>query len=85
MFLLFWAGSFLTVGLGPWLPHSPLDFLFLGFVKDIVYHENVKNVKEMCDRIIRAADGITNEVLAILGKKLNIILKHVMALMVSIL
>jgi hypothetical protein len=36
----------------------------LWFVKDIVYCEEVQNVNELCDKIIRAAECITNEMLA---------------------
>lgn len=46
-------------------PHShsrfnPSEFFWV-FVKDIIYHEKVKNVKELCNKINRAADCISNE------------------------
>jgi len=45
----------------------------------------MQNMNELCDRFIRAPECITNEMLAIPGKKLNIVLMHVMLLMVPIL
>jgi hypothetical protein len=41
-----------------------LDIFFWGFVEDIVYDEKVQNVNELRDRIVRAAECVTNEVLA---------------------
>jgi hypothetical protein len=35
----------------------------MGFVKRTVYRENVQNMNELCDRIVRAAECVTNEVL----------------------
>jgi hypothetical protein len=62
------AFSFLIGIGGPifWPYHSPdlttLDFS-LGFIKDTVYREKLKNVNMMRDRIVRAADCVTNETL----------------------
>jgi hypothetical protein len=43
---------------------TPLDFFFWGFVKNTAYFEKVRNVNELCDRIISAAECIINETLA---------------------
>jgi hypothetical protein len=40
---------------------TPLDFLFWGFVKDILYREEVQNMHELRDRIVRAAKCVTTE------------------------
>jgi hypothetical protein len=40
-----------------------LDF-FWGFIKVPAYHKKLQNVNELHDRIIRAADCVTNEMLA---------------------
>jgi len=65
-----------------WPHHSPdltpLGLPSRGFVK-------LQNVIESCDRNIRAADYVTNEMLAIPGKKLNIILICLLPLMVPVL
>jgi hypothetical protein len=36
-------------------------FFSRGFAKDTLYREKVQNVKELRDRIVRAADCVTNE------------------------
>jgi predicted DNA-binding ribbon-helix-helix protein len=41
-----------------------LDFFFWGFVKNIAYREKLQTVNELCDRIVSAAECVTNEVLA---------------------
>jgi len=64
---------------------TPLDFLFWGVVRDIVYREKMQNVNELCDRIFRAKECITNEMLPIPVQKLNIILMCFTSLMVPIL
>jgi hypothetical protein len=38
----------------------PFWIFLWGFVKDIVYHEEVQNVNEFCDRIGRTAKCVTN-------------------------
>jgi hypothetical protein len=44
---------------------TPLHFLLWGFVKEIVYHEKVQNMIDLCDRFVRAAGLVTNEISAI--------------------
>jgi hypothetical protein len=55
-----WKGKYGPI---PLLPHSPdltpLGFSFWRFVKDNVYCEKVKNVNEMLNRIVRAAECVT--------------------------
>jgi hypothetical protein len=42
----------------------PLNFLFWKFVKDIADRKKAQNVNELRDRIVRAAECVTNEMLA---------------------
>jgi hypothetical protein len=48
-----------------WAPRVPdlntLDIFFRSFVKDIVYHAEVKKVNDFLDRIVRAAECVTSE------------------------
>jgi hypothetical protein len=39
-------------------------FFFLGFVKGIVYHEKVKNLNELHDRLIRVTECVNDEMFA---------------------
>jgi hypothetical protein len=52
-------------GLIPWSSRStdltPLEFLFWWFVKDIVCREKLQNVIDFRDRIVTAAECVTNE------------------------
>jgi hypothetical protein len=64
----FWTGNFLIIGreegthsLAPLFSTSPPNYFFWGFVKDTVYHEKVKYVNKLHDRIVRAAEYITSE------------------------
>jgi len=56
-----------THSLSPHPHHSPdltpLGSFFCGFVKDIVYHEEVQNVIELRDRIVRAVECVISEML----------------------
>jgi len=45
----------------------------------------MQNVNELRDRIIRAAECVTSEMLASTGEKLNVVLMSVMPLMVPVL
>jgi hypothetical protein len=38
-------------------------YFLLGFIKDNVYRAKVQSVNEMRDRIVRAAECVTNEML----------------------
>jgi hypothetical protein len=59
-----WIGRW---GFITWLPSysrlTPL-FLFWGFVKEIVYCKKMQNMNELHDTTVRAAECITNEILA---------------------
>jgi hypothetical protein len=57
----------------------------LGFVKDIAYHEKVQNVKELYDRVIRAAECVTKEMLVNMWLEIEYCLMCVVPLMVPIL
>jgi hypothetical protein len=61
-------GNGYCVGLILWSPRSPgstpLVYLFWGFVKDAVYRERGQNVTELRDRIVKAAESVTSEILA---------------------
>jgi len=57
----FWGGPILSSPHSPDL--TPLTYFSWGNVKDIVYREKVQNVNKLCDRIVRAAECITNEML----------------------
>jgi len=50
----------------PWPPCSPdltlSGFFMWLFVKDVVYREIVQNVNELCDKIVRAAECVSNEI-----------------------
>jgi len=39
------------------------------FVKGIVYREKVQNVSELSDRIVRAVEGVTNEMVATIWRE----------------
>jgi hypothetical protein len=42
---------------------TPLYFSSRGLKKTLLYHERVKNVNELRDRIVTAAECVTNEML----------------------
>jgi hypothetical protein len=78
VFLSLWTGKIPDrwIGIGeiiPWSPPPPsfsrfdfsAEFFFWGLsVKDTVYGEKVPNMNELRDRIVRAAECVTNEILA---------------------
>jgi len=41
-----------------------VDCFLLEFIKDIIFHEKVQNVNELHDRIVRAAECVTNKMLS---------------------
>jgi hypothetical protein len=51
----------------PWAPRfpdvTPPDFFLWGFVKDTAYRDEVQNVNGLGDRIVSAAECVTNEML----------------------
>jgi len=61
-----WLGSGGPILWSPCSPDlSPLDFFFLGIVKDIVFHEKVQNMNGLCDIIVRIAECVTSEMLVV--------------------
>jgi hypothetical protein len=67
------------------LNFTPVDFFSWEFVKDTVYREKLQNVIQLRDRIVTAAECITNDMTATCGEKLSIVLLCVVPLMGPIL
>jgi hypothetical protein len=66
----------------PRTSHVPVETVFQldgaptnwRFVKNIVYCEKVQNINELYDRLIRAAECITNKMLANTWQEVNIVM-----------
>ena len=51
----------------PWPPRgpdlSPLDFFLLGYIKNIVYAEKIRNIQHLQDRITSAIETVTRDMI----------------------